>query len=45
MKEIDHLLLLVAGQRVMERQADQLVADAFCDGTVTDLRAETLSHV
>lgn len=44
-KQVDHLFLLSAGQRVMERQTDQLVADTFGDRAVADLPAEALSHV
>ena len=38
---LDHLFLLVSGQEIVKRQAEQLVADAFGDRAVAWAPAET----
>ncbi len=45
LQKVDHLLLLAAGEGVMERQPDELVADAFGNGAITRFSAKIPAHI
>ncbi len=45
LNDVDHLFLLAAGEPIMERQPDELVADAFGNRAVTGFSAKVPPHV
>ncbi len=45
MQKVDYLFLLAAGEGVMERQPDELVADAFGNRAVACFSTKVLPHV